>query len=96
MSEWEDAPVGAVLVQFEDGSAIVKSDGNQADIEEMARFFADVEVGGISDEAQALIRVLVEHELTVKAYVPKNEPRASARDHVWMVANALQDLGVVD
>jgi hypothetical protein len=96
MSEWEDAPVGTVLVQFEDGSAIVKSDGNQADIEEMARFFADVEVGGISDEAQTLIRVLVEHELTVKAYVPKNEPRASARDHVRMVANALQDLGVVD
>jgi hypothetical protein len=96
MSEWEDAPVGTVLVQFEDGSSLVKSDGNEADIDDMARFFADIEVGGMSDEAQSLIRVLVEHELAVKAYVPKNEPRASARDHVSMVANALHDLGVID
>jgi hypothetical protein len=95
MSEWEDAPVGTVLVRFEDGSAVVKSDGNEADIEDMARFFADTEAGGISEEAQSLIRVLVKHELAVKAYVTDNEPHASARDHVSMVANALHDLGVL-
>lgn len=95
MSEWEEAPVGTVLVRFEDGSAIVKSDGSEADIEEMARFFADIEVGGISEEAQSLMRVLVAHELVVKAYATDNEPHASARDHVWMVANALRDMGVI-
>jgi hypothetical protein len=95
MSEWEEAPVGTVLVRFEDGSAIVKSDGSEADIDDMVRFFADVEAGGVSEEAQSLIRVLVKHELAVKAYVTDNEPHASARDHVMMVANALHDLGVI-
>ena len=95
MSESEEAPVGTVLVRFEDGSAIVKSDGSEADIDDMVRFFADVDAGGVSEEAQSLIRVLVKHELAVKAYVTDNEPHASARDHVMMVANALHDLGVI-
>jgi hypothetical protein len=96
MSEWEDAPVGTVLVRFEDGSAIVKSDGSDADIEEMVRFFADIEAGGVSQEAQSLIQVLLQHELVVKAYAADDEHRPSARDHVWMVANALRDMGVID
>jgi hypothetical protein len=59
------------------------------------RFFADIDTGAVSEEAQSLIQVLVKHDLVLKAYVPDNEPRASARDHVSMTANALRDLGVL-
>jgi len=95
MSEW-DAPVGTVLVQFEDGSTIVKSDGSDADMDEMVRFFADAETGTVSEQALSLIRVLVGQGLALKAYVSENEPRALARDHLVMVANTLRDLGLLD
>jgi hypothetical protein len=94
MSEW-DAPVGTVLVEFEDGSAIVKSDGSESDIDEMVRFFADAETGTVSEQALSLIRVLVGEGLALKAYVSENETRALARDHLSMVANTLRDLGLL-
>jgi hypothetical protein len=94
-SPWDRQPPGTVLVRFEDGSAIVKGDRSDADLEEMIRLFSDMKERTISQDALGVIYELRKHGLALKLFATPDE-RAFSREILEWIAETFRDINELD
>jgi hypothetical protein len=96
MSGFDEQPAGTVLFRFDDGSAIVKGDGTDAELEEMVIAFADTSTKTIPPEALETISSLRKNGLAIRFHTGDEDPRAFTEEQFHMVAETIRDLGRVD